>query len=238
MFILKFNKYNFLGWLILIALFIILMLSLNIKFKDMKDFKISADLLFSDIKASFLRVTLISIIAWISGIICGYFLYHFQILHSLFIAFINFVRHISPFCWLPFAIIWFGLGEAPVAFIMFITLFFPTLIASISTFSNIPSEYLDEAQVSGANQFQIFFRIELPLIIGSLFNLFRIIWGLGWATIIAVEMLGVNSGLGFRLLDFRYLLKYPDMLFYVIIMGTIGIFIDYLLRIFIEKIKY
>ena len=121
---------------------------------------------------------------------------------------------------------------------MFITLFFPTLIASISTFSDIPSEYLDEAQVSGANQFQIFFRIELPLIIGSLFNLFRIIWGLGWATIIAVEMLGVNSGLGFRLLDFRYLLKYPDMLFYVIIMGTIGIFIDYLLRIFIEKIKY
>ncbi len=78
----------------------------------------------------------------------------------------------------------------------------------------------------------------MPLIVGSLFNLFRIIWGLGWATIIAVEMLGVNSGLGFRLLDFRYLLKYPDMLFYVIIMGTIGIFIDYLLRIFIEKIKY
>jgi len=53
---------------------------------------------------------------------------------------------------------------------------------------------------------------------------------LGWTVIIAAEMLGVNSGMGFRLLDFRYLLKYPEMLIYFIIMGLTGIIIDSILK--------
>jgi len=101
--------------------------------------------------------------------------------------------------------------------------------------SNIPREYLEEAQVLGASKLQIFLKIEIPLSLTDFLNTFRIIWGLGWTTIIAVEMLGVNSGLGFRLLDFRYLMNYSAMIIYIIIMGSIGILIDYLLRILILK---
>ncbi|MEA2096390.1 MAG: ABC transporter permease subunit, partial [Candidatus Cloacimonadota bacterium] len=128
----------------------------------------------------------------------------------------------------------FGLGECPVTFIMFITLFFPTLIAASGHFSSLPHEYLDEGHVLGASQLQIFLHIELPLILPSLLNLFRIIWGLGWTVIIAAEMLGVSSGMGFRLLDFRYLLKYPEMLIYFIIMGFTGIIIDSILKVLIN----
>ena len=235
MFTLKLNKFDSLGGLFIIFLFILLALSLGITYSDVIRINLPLELLFTDILISFLRVSVIALIAWILGIIGGYFLYHYRILDKLFLPSINFIRHISPFAWLPFAIIWFGLGEVPIIFIMFITLFFPTLIAASDSFANIPKEYLDEARVSGATQFQLFIYIQLPITLPSLMSLFRIIWGLGWTVIIAAEMLGVNSGLGFRLLDFRYLLKYPEMLIYLIIMGFFGILVDHFLREIIKS---
>ena len=232
-FILKLNK--FWGGLILILILLLLGLSLDLKLNNFLELRYNFGLLMQDAAVSFARVFFVSVFAWITGIVTGYLLYRTKILEIIFLPSINFFRHISPFAWLPFAIIWFGLGESSVAFIMFITLFFPVIIASTDIFSGIPSEYIDEAKVSGANLRQIFRQIEIPLSIPALINLFRIIWALGWATIIAAEMLGVNSGLGFRLLDFRYLLKYPEMLIYISFMGIIGIVSDLVLNLLYKK---
>ncbi|MFC1887507.1 ABC transporter permease [Candidatus Cloacimonadota bacterium] len=221
---------NLPGYIVLLLLILLLMLSLQINFKELFSVELSIDLLINDIVSSFLRVTLSALAAWLCGIFVGYLMYNFRSVFNLLIVAVNFIRHISPFAWLPFAIIWFGLGEAPISFILFITLFFPTLIAVMSTFAGIPREFLEEAQVLGASSFQIFRRIQLPLTIGDMLNTLRIIWGLGWTTIIAVEMLGVNNGLGFRLLDFRYLMNYSAMIVYIIIMGIIGVAVDFLLR--------
>ena len=234
MYILKLNRSKVWGGLFVFIFFIVLAFSLGISYTDLLGSRISISLLLSDLVISFLRVTIIAVIAWLVGILGGYLLHYSASLSNLFLPIINFIRHISPFAWLPFAIIWFGLGEGPVTFIMFITLFFPTLIAASGHFSSLPHEYLDEGHVLGASQLQIFLHIELPLTLPSLLNLFRIIWGLGWTVIIAAEMLGVSSGMGFRLLDFRYLLKYPEMLIYFIIMGFTGIIIDSIFKILIN----
>ncbi|MCD4797269.1 MAG: ABC transporter permease subunit [Candidatus Cloacimonetes bacterium] len=232
--ILKLNKYNILGGSFVVLLFVILALSLNINASDLKNVEFSFDVLFKDILISLLRVSITSVTAWVMGILGGYILFHSIIMNKIFLPSINFIRHISPFAWLPFAIIWFGLGELPIAFIMIITLFFPAIIATSNSFSSVPHEYIDEAKVCGASNFQLLKYIELPLTFISFLNLFRILWGLGWTMIIAAEMLGVNSGLGFRLLDFRYLVRYTEMLIYLIVMGTIGIIIDYLLQVVID----
>ena len=235
MYIQKLNRSKILGGFFVLILFIVLAFSLGITLNDILKSRISIKLILSDLVTSFLRVTIIAVIAWLAGILGGYLLHYSAILNNLFLPIINFIRHISPFAWLPFAIIWFGLGEGPVTFIMFITLFFPTLIAASGHFATLPREYLDEGHVLGASPLQIFLHIELPLTLTSLLNLFRIIWGLGWTVIIAAEMLGVSSGMGFRLLDFRYLLKYPQMLIYFIIMGFTGIFVDSILKILINS---
>ena len=234
MYISKLNRSKIGGGLFVLILFIVLAFSLGISQRDLLQSRISISLLFLDLATSFLRVTIVAIIAWLIGILGGYLLHYSASLNDLFLPIINFIRHISPFAWLPFAIIWFGLGEGPVMFIMFITLFFPTLIASSGHFSSLPHEYIDEGLVLGASQLQMFLHIELPLTLPALLNLFRIIWGLGWTVIIAAEMLGVSSGMGFRLLDFRYLLKYPEMLIYFIIMGFTGILVDSILNILIK----
>lgn len=197
----------------------------------------SLSMLLEDLLISFLRVSLSATVAWTLAIFGGFLMFHQKLIRNLFMPTVNFIRHISPFAWLPFAIIWFGLSETSIAFIMFITLFFPALIAAAAQFGSIPHEYIDEANVSGASFLQKFRYIELPLSLTALLNLFRIIWGLGWSVIIAAEMLGVSSGLGFRILDFRYLLKYPEMLVYFCVMGAIGISFDALWAGLIRQIE-
>jgi len=235
---LKLIKGKLPGFFILSLLVLLLMRSMDTGIKELFSASISFELLLKDILYSFLRVTLSAVAAGLCGLILGYFLYHFKILFNVLITSVNFIRHISPFAWLPFSIIWFGLGEGPITFILFITLFFPMLIAVMNILSNIRQEFLEEAQVLGASKLQIFLKIEIPLSLTDFLNTFRIIWGLGWTTIIAVEMLGVNNGLGFRLLDFRYLMNYPSMIIYIIIMGSIGILMDYLMRILISRLDF
>lgn len=229
------TKQSIPAYVLSVLLILLLMRSMQTGFKELITADLSFDTLVKDVVYSFLRVSVTALLAWICAIFIGYLMHSFKPLFNLLITSVNFIRHISPFAWLPFAIIWFGLGETPVAFILLVTLFFPALIAIINTFSNLPAEYLEEADVLGASKLQKFLRIELPLAKKDLLNTLRIIWGLGWTTVIAVEMLGVNIGMGFRLLDFRYLMNYPAMILYIIIMGLIGVLVDFLLRKLIVK---
>ena len=190
-----------------------------------------------DFVYSFLRVTIMAIFAWFTAIIIGKLLYSFSWLKIIALPSLNFIRHISPYAWLPVAIIWFGLGETPAAAIMFTALFFPAVIMTTELYEQVQTEYREEAQICGATGWQVFSLVEIPLLKVELINLFRILWGLGWTTVIAVEMLGVNNGLGFRLLDFRYLLQYENMVLYLIVMGTAGIVIDHLLLRWVRNIQ-
>lgn len=212
-----------------------LLFSLEISIREIFQLKINWLELSSDFINSFLRVTITAIIAWILAIIMGKLLYSFSWLKIIALPSLNFIRHISPYAWLPVAIIWFGLGETPAAAIMLTALFFPAVIMTTELYEQVQPEYREEAQMCGATGWQVFQAVEIPLLKIEFINLFRILWGLGWTTVIAVEMLGVNNGLGFRLLDFRYLLQYENMVIYLIVMGTTGIVIDHLLLLLVEN---
>jgi len=233
----RFSNLYWIGGLILAIFLSALSISLQVSWSDWQKMAFSPNLLVSDFTTSFLRVTAAALAAAFFGIIGGYLLRYFPKFEQCAAPLIHFVRHISPFAWLPFAILWFGLGEFPIAFILFITLFFPMLVGSHALFSEIEQAYLDEACVCGAGFWQMFWYVELPLTGIGLLNLFRIHWGLGWATVVAAEMLGVQSGLGFRLLDFRYLLQYPQMLVYFMAMGVGGVGVDLFLQGILRLVK-
>lgn len=217
-----------LGFFILLGLALILPLSLGIPISKLFSAVSKLNFVGQDIVASLGRIALSVGLAWGLSIFIGYMLHKSKYLSKLFSPSLNFLRNISPFAWLPFAIIWFGLGESPIFFVMFITIFFPAIITALSIYESIPQDLLDEAVVNGTHGLNLFWYIEMPLALPKLVYSFRILWGLGWGTIVAAEMLGVKSGLGFRLLDFRYLLKYENMIIYLFIMGGMGILLDWI----------
>ena len=183
-----------------------------------------------DIFSSVMRVIVAATVAWLACIAFGMLLHRYRKLYQICLPAINFIRQISPFVWLPFAIIFIGLGELPIAVVLFIAMFFPGVIMMYETIESFPQDVYEEALTSGANHWQIFFSIKLPILWGQIVNILRILWSVGWSTVIAAEMLGISRGLGFRLLDFRYLMEYKYMLVYILVIGCIGIFSDLLIR--------
>ena len=122
-----------------------------------------------------------------------------------------------------------GIGEWPVGIVLLFSMLFNAIIISTGIFQGMQRDILDTAALDGASRRMILRYIQLPLALPELVNLYRVLWSVAWTAIIAAEMLGVQSGLGYRLLDFRYLLQYKEMLQYIAVIGGIGIAADYLL---------
>lgn len=184
----------------------------------------------SDSLITTFRVLIWSLIAWVGGIAVGILFRNHHTLYKILIHPINFIKQISPFAWLPLAIILFGLGEWSVGFVLWISMFFPCVIMTVELFRHLPGSVLEEARSAGAHGWYLLFHIELPLAMKGLITHYRLLWAVGWNTVIAGEMLGVSKGLGFRILDFRYLLEYRSMLIYIAIIGIIGVVSDKIIK--------
>jgi ABC-type nitrate/sulfonate/bicarbonate transport system permease component len=183
----------------------------------------------SDIIISLSRVLFWTLISFLFGIIAGLGLKKYKLIYKLLIHPINFIKQISPFAWMPLAIIIFGISELSVGFVLLISMILPSALLTLDLLNSLSKEVIEEAKSAGAHGWDLFWHIELPLARLGLINQSRLLWSIGWNTLIAAEMLGVSKGLGFRLLDFRYLLAYKEMLIYIAIIGFIGIVTDYLL---------
>jgi ABC-type nitrate/sulfonate/bicarbonate transport system permease component len=183
----------------------------------------------SDIAITTTRVFAWTSLAWLAGMLLGYPSAKSRRMYQLILPVINLFRHISPFCWLPLVIMISGIGEFSVGIILFLAMFFNALILVVEIINSVQRQYLEQAALDGASSWYIFRDVELPLIMGEFVNLYRVLWSVGWVTVIAAEMLGVSSGMGYRLLDYRYLLLYKEMLVYIALIGLIGIGTDYAL---------
>lgn len=218
------------GFLVLPPLAALLAVSLDVPLARVGASLLQAHRLLPDFLATTLRVTLTTLGAWAAAILLARAMHGRPVLSALTEPLAQFARHVSPFAWFPFAIIWFGLGETPAVFVLAVTLFFPALISARSAIGEFPEVYREEARVAGADDRFILLHVEAPMLAGPLLGLLRVLWGLGWTAGIAVEMLGVRNGLGFRLMDYRYLQQYNNMIALLLWMGAVGLLVDALLQ--------
>jgi len=188
------------------------------------------DFLGYDLAVTLGRVTLWTTLSWLLGMIIGFVCFRSKVLNWLLLPPVNFIRHISPFCWLPLIIILAGIGEISVGITLLISMAFSCVIITIEMLRSIPREIIEQARLDGIDGWKMLWYIELPLSRAAIVDIFRVLWGVGWSAVIAAEMLGVSSGMGYRLLDFRYLLRYREMMIYIIVIGLIGVGTDFLLQ--------
>lgn len=185
---------------------------------------------FLDIVSSLIRVTLGFLLGSGLGIIFGFILAASPPLSSLFDLWIQILRPVSPFAYLPLFILILGLGTYPVIFIIFLGTFLPMTIIIIDALKNINRDYLDTARTFGATGLKKAVYVEFPLILPIFFSSLRVFTGVGWILVIGAEMLSTNSGLGFRLMSARYLLDFPELYATIIVIGIIGYLFDALLK--------
>jgi NitT/TauT family transport system permease protein len=141
---------------------------------------------------------------------------------------VNFFRSLSPIAWIPFAIIWFGVGDPPAIFIIFIAVFFQIVLATAAAAASVPKVYYRVAEDLGMTPRAILFRVTLPAIGPQLVTALRVAIGVAWMVVVAAEMIAVSSGLGYLIVDARNGLRMDLVVCGMITIGAIGIGLDWM----------
>jgi len=147
------------------------------------------------------------------------------------------LRPISPLAWIPLAILWFGIGDLSAIFLIFIGCFFPLLLTAMSAVHNIPAVYINAARNFGLSTPDFFARVLLPAAMPQFIVGMRITLGVAWLVVVAAEMIAVNSGLGFLIVDARNAgNRYDLVVAGMLIIGIIGLLLDLGMRS-LERVK-
>ncbi len=183
------------------------------------------------IVASLFRVTWGFGLAVLVGVPFGLFLGWFRMAYQAFNPLIQVLRPISPIAWIPLAILWFGVSDASPIFLIFLASVFPITVSSTAAVQNLQPVYLRAAKNFGLGRGQLFARVILPATLPQILTGVRIALGVAWLVVVAAEMIAVNSGLGYLIIDARNAGKRYDLVVAgMLVIGLIGLVLDLLIR--------
>ena len=188
-------------------------------------------LLWSYVGDSLRRVALGYLAASALGIALGVPLGRSPALDRLVDPLIQMLRPISPLAWMPLAVIWFGVTDLAPIFLIFLAAFFPVVVATANAVRTIPPVFFRAAENFALPRGALLRRVLLPAIVPRVLTGLRVALGIAWMVVVAAEMLGVDSGLGYLILDSRNAGKRYDLVVAGMLMiGTIGLLLDVAMR--------
>ena len=183
------------------------------------------------IMASLFRVSWGFFLAVIIGVPLGLVLGWFRPAYWAINPFIQFMRPISPIAWIPLAILWFGVKDTAPIFLIFLASVYPITVSSMAAVQNMQQVYLRAAQNFGLRGISLFRRVIFPAALPQIITGLRIALGIAWLVVVAAEMIAVNSGLGYLIIDARNAGKRFDLVFAgMVFIGIIGLILDVLIR--------
>ncbi len=146
------------------------------------------------------------------------------------------LRPISPLAWIPIAIFWFGVGDMAAIFLIFLASFLPLAVTAMNAVASIPEVYVNAGRNFGLRHSQVVYRVLYPAVMPQLIIGLRITLGIAWLVVVAAEMIAVNSGLGFLIVDARNAgNRYDLVVAGMVMIGVIGLLLDIGIR-WLEKI--
>jgi NitT/TauT family transport system permease protein len=147
------------------------------------------------------------------------------------------LRPISPIAWIPVAIVFFGVGDDAAIFLIFLGAFFPIMVACVDGVSNVPSVSRRAGRNFGLAPWQLLAKVVFPAALPQIIVGLRIALGIAWLVVVAAEMIAVDSGLGYLIIDSRNSGKRYDLVVAaMLLIGVIGLALDLAFRR-LEKIK-
>ncbi len=195
------------------------------------------DLLWSYMGDSLRRVAIGFGAAALIGIPLGVTLGWYSTANQIVNPVLQLLRPISPIAWIPVAIIFFGVGGHAAIFLIFLGAFFPIVVTCVNGVLNVPSMFRRAGRNFGLTPPQLLARVIFPAALPQIIVGLRIAFGIAWLVVVAAEMIAVNSGLGYLVIDSRNAGKRYDLVVAAILLiGVIGLALDLCFRR-LEKIK-
>ncbi len=198
---------------------------------------IRKSLLWAYIGDSLRRVAIGFGIAAILGIPVGLALGWYPAADRVVNPVMQWLRPISPIAWIPVAIIFFGVGDRAAIFLIFLGAFFPIVVTCVNGVSNVPFIFRRAGRNFGLTPSQLLAKVVFPAALPQIIIGLRIALGIAWLVVVAAEMIAVDSGLGYLVIDARNSGKRYDLVVAaMVIIGVIGLALDFGFRR-LEKVK-
>ncbi len=144
---------------------------------------------------------------------------------------LQFLRPISPLAWIPLAILWFGVGDQSAVFLILIATVLPLTLTAMEAARGVHVVHIEAARNFGLGNAAIMRRVLFPAALPQLIGGIRTALGIAWLVVVAAEMIAVNSGLGFLIVDARNAGdRYDLVVAGMVAIGLIGLILDNLLR--------
>lgn len=142
----------------------------------------------------------------------------------------QFLRMVSPLSWMPLAVMVFGVGDAPVIFLLAFAALWPIMLSTAAGVAQLDANWLLLARSLSATRRETVLRLILPGITAHILTGIRLAIGIIWIVLVPAEMLGVSAGLGYFILDTRDRLAYPELMAAIVLIGFLGFLLDYAAR--------
>jgi nitrate/nitrite transport system permease protein len=172
------------------------------------------------------RVLLGFILALIVAVPLGFALGLFPYLYRALNPFIQVLRPISPLAWMPLALYTFRDSGISAIFIIFICALWPMLINTAVGAASVRQEWINVSRVFGLPTLEHVTRIVLPASVPMIMTGIRISIGIAWFVIVAAEMVGAQSGIGYFIWNEWNNLQLASMIVAIVLIGLIGLGLD------------
>jgi NitT/TauT family transport system permease protein len=188
-------------------------------------------LLWAYIVDSLRRVALGFGAAVLAGVPAGLALGWYPAVNQVVNPALQMLRPISPIAWIPVAILLFGVGDVTAAFLIFLAAFFPIVVGGVSGVANVPAIFRRAGRNFGLSGPQVLARVVFPAALPQLITGLRLALGIAWVVVVAAEMIAVDSGLGYLIIDARNSGKRYDLVVAaMLVIGLIGLAMDVCFR--------
>lgn len=196
---------------------------------------VSEDRLFTHIGASLRRIGVGLAWAMLFGVPLGFLIGRFKTLETALSPALQLLRMISPLAWMPIAVMSLGVGDPPVYFLLTFAAVWPIVISTAAGVQQIDARWVQLGESLAATRAEMLWHIYVPGIAAHVLTGVRLAIGILWIVLVPAEMLGVNSGLGFLILDCRDRLAYAELMAVVLVIGALGFLLDTAARVVYQR---
>lgn len=154
----------------------------------------------------------------------------FLLFEAIIDPMVEILRPISAIAWIPIAILMFGIGRGVPIFLIFYAAIFPVFINTLAGIKQVDPHLLQAAQMLGASRRMIVTHVVMPAALPLILAGARLSLGVAWMAMVAGELTGADSGLGWRIFWYQEFFAMDKVMAVILTIGILGYILDTLLR--------
>ena len=190
------------------------------------------------IGVTLVRISVGLVLGLVAAIGVAFLILQVKLLRALVLPIVQSIAPISPVAWVPFAIAIVGIGDPAAIFVVFMAIFGSMCCAAVAAFDSVPQEYRKVARSLGAGTAEMWRTVLLPAAAPSLMTMVRMSFFAAWMAVLAGEMAGINSGLGYLIIMGQQMYNMKLVMVGIIAIGVVGFALDRLLLLAQRRIVW